>query len=144
MLGISAKSFLRWRASGVVMLYRRLCFPWFFALFSDAISGTALARDEAGPRVGGIGMLNLRALAAAAAVLCWGGSASALTIDTGNGGNYWSPFGGPDTATYGQTFTVGGPETYLESFSLFLGSRTGGSGPLDLKGYLGVWDGRTE
>jgi hypothetical protein len=51
------------------------------------------------------------------------------------------PFGYSNTATYGQTFTASGPDTVIDSFSLFLGERYSGAGTLDLRGYLAVWDG---
>lgn len=69
-------------------------------------------------------------------------SASAQDIDTTGGAplsDYWHPFGSPDTATYGQTFTAGVGQNVLQSFSLFLGSRVDGSAPLSLKGYFGTW-----
>lgn len=70
--------------------------------------------------------------------------ATALTIDT-TGSRFagLSPFGAPDTATFGQTFTVYGAETKLDSFSLYLGPRLffGDSETLDLRGYIASWDG---
>lgn len=56
--------------------------------------------------------------------------------DTGTIFNY----GSENTATYGQTFTVGADDI-LDSFSLYLRARFAGAGPLDLKGYIGAWDG---
>jgi hypothetical protein len=50
-----------------------------------------------------------------------------------------SPFGSTNTATYGQTFTVG-PDNIMNGFSLFLNGRQGGS-TLDLMGYVAAWDG---
>lgn len=62
---------------------------------------------------------------------------NAATIDTTGGtSNLVSPFGGPDTATYGQTFTAAG--SILSDFSLYL---TNGSAPLDLRGYIATWTG---
>ena len=55
--------------------------------------------------------------------------------------NVAQPFGAPDTATYGQTFTAGAGDNYLQSFSLYLGDRTGGSGALNFNGYIATWDG---
>lgn len=46
-------------------------------------------------------------------------------------------FGYPDTATYGQTFTVTGTDTVLNSFSLYLN----GDYTQDVRGYIGTWDG---
>jgi len=69
-------------------------------------------------------------------------SAAAIPIDTtGSDTGNVIAFGVPNTATYGQTFTVVGPEAYLEDFSLFLRHRAGGSGPLNLRGYIGTWTG---
>jgi hypothetical protein len=48
-------------------------------------------------------------------------------------------FGSPNTATYGQTFTAGAGDTFLNSFSLFLNGTT--SSPLTFRGYLATWDG---
>lgn len=50
-------------------------------------------------------------------------------------------FGAGGVSTYGQTFTVSGSDTYLDSFSLFLADRTAGSGTLDLRGYVAEWNG---
>lgn len=84
------------------------------------------------------------AIALAAVALAAPSGALAQDIDTTGGtalSDYWNPFGSPDTATYGQTFTAGVGQDILQSFSLFLGSRAGGSGALSLKGYFGTWDG---
>ena len=51
------------------------------------------------------------------------------------------PFGATDTATYGEVFRTDGSEAYLNSFSMYLQNRYAGSGSLDLKGYIGAWDG---
>jgi hypothetical protein len=78
----------------------------------------------------------------ASLLLATANPAAAATIDTtGSDQGTISSFGIPDTATYGQTFTVTGAETYLEDFSLFLRNRTSGSTSLDLKGYIGTWTG---
>ncbi len=47
------------------------------------------------------------------------------------------PFGYPDTATYGQTFTVGA-DNVLNSFSMYL---NGNDQTLNLRGYVAGWDG---
>lgn len=69
-----------------------------------------------------------------------GGVANATTIDT-TGSAFLTnigPFGEPNTATYGQTFTVG-TDNQLNSFSLWLtGSVTA---PIDFAGYIYKWDG---
>lgn len=68
-------------------------------------------------------------------------ASAAANIDNTTGGSPFSiqPFGSINSATYGQTFVAGG--TSISSFSLFLNGRADGSGPLDIKGYLGSWDG---
>jgi len=71
----------------------------------------------------------------------------AATIDsTGGvriGGAGVSPFGTPGTEIYGQTFIAPSVDTSLNDFSLFLGGRYGGTGDLNLKGYLAEWNGTT-
>nr|WP_315253034.1 PEP-CTERM sorting domain-containing protein [uncultured Duganella sp.] len=47
-----------------------------------------------------------------------------------------SPWGVPDTATYGQTFTTGGVDTVLNSFSFYLRSVN-----VTYKAYVAEWDG---
>ena len=86
-------------------------------------------------------MLNVKLYVAAALIAI--GSASAVQaeiIDTtvnGNGGDIW-PFGNPDTATYGQTFVVGGDDV-LKGFSLYLGGNV--AEPFNFKGYIYAWNG---
>jgi hypothetical protein len=56
----------------------------------------------------------------------------------------YGPFGLRNSipTTFGQTFTVSGTDTTLDTFSLYLGERSGsGTGTLDLKGYIASWDG---
>jgi hypothetical protein len=80
-------------------------------------------------------------LLSAVAALVIASSAQAQNIDTtGNTNQIVYPFGSPDTATYGQTFTAGASDT-LNSFSLFLNG-TGSS--LTFRGYLAEWNGSTE
>lgn len=58
--------------------------------------------------------------------------------------NNYGPFGLRNSipTTFGQTFTVSGTDTTLDTFSLYLGERSGsGTGTLDLKGYIASWDG---
>lgn len=65
----------------------------------------------------------------------------AISIDTtGSDVGTIFNFGAPDSATYGQTFTVSGPDTQLDSFSLYLRDRYDGTGTLDLRGYVASWD----
>jgi hypothetical protein len=45
------------------------------------------------------------------------------------------------SATYGEVFRTNGTDGYLNSFSMYLQNRYSGSGTLDLKGYIGAWDG---
>lgn len=68
--------------------------------------------------------------------------AEAYTIDTTVSDlDNVQPFGAPNTATYGQIFTVVGSDTHLDSFSLYLRERWSGAGALDLRGYVADWDG---
>lgn len=67
-------------------------------------------------------------------------AAHAVIIDSTKGtfaGEY--PFGKPNSATYGQYFHVGDAETVVDSFSLYLI----GSAVLDVRGYIGAWNGST-
>src|SRR5665647_1305406 len=70
-----------------------------------------------------------------------GGGAKANTIIDTTGSFYGniSPFGYPNTATYGEVFSVFSPDEYLNSFSLYLTDNATGS--LNLKGYIAGWDG---
>lgn len=85
-------------------------------------------------------MKSLRSLSAAVCVaaLACSTTVSAEVIDNTAVVNSVTPFGAPDTATYGQTFTVG-VDNVLNGFSLFLNGRAGPS--LDLRGYVAGWDG---
>lgn len=66
--------------------------------------------------------------------------ALAASIDTtGSDTGTIFNFGYSDTATYGQTFTAGGSS--LSSFSLYLRDRYTGSGTLNVRGYIGAWNG---
>lgn len=68
--------------------------------------------------------------------------ADAYLIDTtGSDSGDIIAFGDPNTATYGQIFSVTGTETLLDSFSLYLRGRFDGAGSLDVRGYIGDWDG---
>ena len=73
------------------------------------------------------------------AALGYAGHATAEVIDNTDIAFQFERFGAPETATYGQTITVGS-DNILNSFSLFLFGREGGS-PLNLRGYVGGWDG---
>eukprot|EP01036_Dinobryon_divergens_P051921 gene51921-69482_t len=84
----------------------------------------------------------LAAVTAASLSLGFAGLANAADIDTTGAPSIGSisPFGSPDTATYGQTFVAGG--SALNSFSLYLGQSTEDHlGSLDFIGYIGTWDG---
>jgi len=59
-------------------------------------------------------------------------------------GEWFSPFGYPNTATYGEVFPVTGPDTLLTSFSLYLIDVPGSGcqcGSLAFNAYIGSWDG---
>lgn len=85
-----------------------------------------------------LGNLNVSAVLCAAA-LAFSVSASATVIDNTVITGDIFPFGSPDTATYGQTLTVGA-DNVLNGFSLYLNAN-GSSDPLDLRGYVASWDG---
>lgn len=64
---------------------------------------------------------------------------AATTIDTtGSFTGDWTSIGNPNTATYGQTFTVGADNT-LNSFSMYLDQTP--QNPYDFKAYIYAWDG---
>lgn len=74
----------------------------------------------------------------AASLLALSSAAQAELIDTtASYTSSWQPFSDTDTATYGQTFTVGSA-TALDSFTLYLDSA---AGTVDFKGYVFAWDG---
>lgn len=73
------------------------------------------------------------------AALGFSGNTAAEVIDNTVINDAFAPFGSPETATYGQTITVG-QDNVLNSFSLFLYGGNG-EGPLDFRGYVGLWDG---
>lgn len=82
-------------------------------------------------------------LTAAAFLVASAGVGQAATlIDTSGGltGAGVTPFGEPDTASYGQTFTVTGADTQLDSFSFrfddYLNPDT-----VDFAAYVFAWDG---
>lgn len=56
-----------------------------------------------------------------------------------NGLDYVAPFGEPDIATLGQTFTVGGVNTFMDGFTFLLRSDSGGN--VNFRGYVSGWDG---
>ena len=86
--------------------------------------------------------LSLATAGAACIALGGVGTAHADTvIDTTpswNGSSFIGTFGQPNTATYGQTFTVGS-DNVLNDFSFFLRQLT--ASPLKFDGYLMAWDG---
>lgn len=72
-----------------------------------------------------------------------GVSHAASIIDTTgswNGTDAVSSFGETDTATYGQTFTVTGPETVLDSFTFYLDDYLNPDF-VDFQAYVYAWDG---
>src|SRR5712691_3045589 len=91
----------------------------------------------------------LAGAALALAVVISANVQAATIIDTTTGptADGFSPFGGGlgSTATYGEVFTVSGPDTFLTTFSLYLVDKPSGGcvcGTLNLVGYLGAWDGQ--
>jgi hypothetical protein len=80
---------------------------------------------------------NLKAAALCLSALAFSAGASATVIDNTN--STWSigNFGSPDTATYGQTITVG-TDHFLNSFSLYVNVA---DAPIDLRGYVAAWNG---
>lgn len=51
-----------------------------------------------------------------------------------------SPFGEPDTGTYGQTIVVPGGDNVLDSFTVWMDDYAGGDS-IDFAGYVMAWDG---
>lgn len=81
------------------------------------------------------------AIALAAALTLFGGTARA-GIDTTSTFIANEPgFGSGGLETRGQVFTPGTGDTQLTSFSLYLAQRSSGTSPLDLRGYVGTWTG---
>lgn len=62
------------------------------------------------------------------------------TLTTWNGITTIGSFGEPNTATYGQTFTVMGPETHLDSFT-FLINDLENPDVIDFQEFVYAWDG---
>jgi len=56
-----------------------------------------------------------------------------------NGADYVAPFGEPEIATIGQTFTAGAAHTVLENFSFHLRFEAGDD--VGFRGYISEWDG---
>lgn len=71
-------------------------------------------------------------------------TAQAITVidTTGswNGSESIAPFGESNTATYGQTFTVTGTDTQLDSFSFYLNDSSNPDA-VDFRAYVYAWDG---
>jgi len=83
-------------------------------------------------------------LLVALVILAVGGSShAALIIDTtGAVDEEVKPFGEETSATYGQTFTVVGSDTYLNVFTFFFDDiTTPGPVPVDFAAYVMAWDG---
>jgi hypothetical protein len=77
----------------------------------------------------------------ALACACWLGNANAQSINTipaWNGTSFISSFGVPNTATYGQTVTVGSNSHNFYGFSFRVSVQSGG--PITLRGLVSVWD----
>ncbi|WP_017653569.1 PEP-CTERM sorting domain-containing protein [Fortiea contorta] len=105
---------------------------------------TSVAEDISKSRIRKVGLMAfaLVGLATPGAALMTLGTVStvqAATIDTTpswNGSTEISSFGEPDTATYGQTFTVG-TDNIINSFTFYLKNNPG----VDFAGYIAAWDG---
>jgi len=90
--------------------------------------------------------LSLATVTTTSLMLATAPQSQALTyIDTTpswNGSSTISPIGEPNTATYGQTFTVPITDNILNSFSFILGPDFyGGTAPMTFAGYVAQWDG---
>ena len=84
----------------------------------------------------------MRALVASAA-LAAAGSTFADTIYNNFTGyvDFWHPFGNPNTATYGETFTApSNGDTNLQDFGFYMGNPTV-SGDILLRAYIATWTG---
>lgn len=96
--------------------------------------------------INGAGLKKLSMLTAGVAIIALGvaGTAQAQTvIDTTpswNGTDFISPFGEFNTATYGQTFTVGS-DNVLNDFTFFLNDFDGQPDVVDFAAYVAEWDG---
>lgn len=86
--------------------------------------------------------MKFKSLAALAITAVISSNASALTtIDTTgswNGSDFIFPFGETNTATYGQTFTVGA-DNVMDSFTFWMEERSGA--PTEFGAYVMAWDG---
>lgn len=60
------------------------------------------------------------------------------TAPNWDGSSNIAPWGTPDTSTYGQTFTVNGPDNVLESFSFQIWKTTS---PIPFAAYVAEWSG---
>ncbi|MEO8248802.1 MAG: PEP-CTERM sorting domain-containing protein [Burkholderiales bacterium] len=80
---------------------------------------------------------------AVASVFTFASATSSATIvidNTASTPMQVTPFGAPQTATYGEVFHTNASDTLLSAFSMFL-LPLGASGPLDFRGYIGSWNG---
>jgi hypothetical protein len=90
--------------------------------------------------------LSLATVTTTSLMLATAPQSQALTyIDTTpswNGSSIIDPLGEPNTATYGQTFTVPITDNILNSFSFILGPNLyDGTAPMTFAGYVAQWDG---
>jgi hypothetical protein len=83
-------------------------------------------------------ILTLALVVAALSVSAQPAAATSIDTTTSDVGNV-SSFGPVGVGTMGQTFTASGPDTQLDSFSLYLRDGLGGV-TLDLRGYIASWD----
>ena len=77
------------------------------------------------------------------AVMFCAATCFADTVDNNFTGysDYWHPFGYPNTATYGETFTApSNGDNTLQSFGFYMGSATV-AGDIQLSGYIATWTG---
>jgi hypothetical protein len=74
------------------------------------------------------------------AAMCPVANATVIDIPPPDTTSGIGPFGVPNYATFGETFTVG-TDNVLNSFSLYVSQRITGNGALDLRGYVASWDG---
>jgi hypothetical protein len=82
------------------------------------------------------------------ALIGGGNGANATTIidtTTSPTTNGFGAISDSGTTTFGEIFTVSGPDTFLTNFSLYLIDKPSGGcicGSLDFIGYIGAWDGQ--
>lgn len=83
-------------------------------------------------------LLALTAIAAATVATSSARADVIETVSTWDVGNFWQPFGEPNTATYGQSF-IAPSDNHLDSVTFYLTPYQGG--PVDFKFYVMAWTG---